>query len=160
MKNIKFRWILGAGALLIGVISLFGAACGSQNIPEVTNDYPAGAFAMVVNLPTDEERIQYNVSETLNLQETEESLIVVSLADDTSIQVVEIEIQPDGTFLDLSTVYSIESAPTDFAIELVALRPEGAPSYKLVVTLADDSETTYYISYNGKDGNPKIEYIF
>jgi hypothetical protein len=40
-----------------------------------------------------------------------------------------------------------------------AFRSEGAPYYKLVITIKN-VETIYYISYNGKDGNPKIEYIF
>jgi len=128
-------------------------------IPVDPNPPPAGAVAMLVNLPTEEERSGYAIIDTLDLQETDESIIFVALEDGTSVEVVEIAMQDDGNLIDVDTVYSVIDAPKDFAMELKAFRPEGAPYYKLVIVL-NDVETIYYISYNGKDGNPKIEYIF
>lgn len=144
------------------MLALSGCAKGIEPetpAPVNPNPPPARAVAMLVNLPTDEERSEYTIIDTLDLQETDESIIFVALEDGTSLKVVEIAMQDDGNIIDLDTVYSVTDAPKDFALELKALRPEGAPYYKLVIVL-NDVETVYYISYNGKDGNPKIEYIF
>jgi len=126
--------------------------------PANPNPPPAGAVAMLVNLPTVKELGGYNIIDTLDLQKTDESIIFVALEDGTSVDVVEIAMQDDGNLIDVDTVYSVKDAPKGFAMLLKAFRPEGAPYYKLVITIKN-VKTIYYISYNGKDGNPKIEYI-
>lgn len=162
-------------SLSLGIMLAF-SGCANESIPETpappnpateepnappsnVNPPPIGAVAMLINMPTGEERSEYTIVDTLELQETDESIIFVALEDGTSIKVVEIAMQDGGNIVDGDTVYSVTDAPKDFALELKAFRPEGAPSYKLVIDL-NDVETVYYISYNGKDGNPKIEYIF
>ena len=86
--------------------------------------------------------------------------IFVAIKEKTDLKVVEIEIKEDGSFLELGNVFTAKEVPPGFALELIALRPEGAPYYKLLVSTNDSEEVTYYVSYNGKDGNPKIEYIY
>ena len=68
--------------------------------------------------------------------------------------------QEDGNLKELGPVYQVVDAPVGFALEITAIRPEGAPYYKLLIQIGDQEEVTYYISYNGKDGNPKEEYVF
>jgi len=161
MKN-----ILRHRGIYIIILSFILALSGCTNeieqkkpTPVNPNPTPAGAVAMLVNLPTAEEMSQYNIIDTLDLQKTDESIIFVALEDGTSVDVVEIAMQDDGNIVDVDTVYSVIDAPKDFAMVLKAFRPEGAPYYKLVITIKN-VQTIYYISYNGKDGNPKIEYIF
>jgi hypothetical protein len=158
--------IIGYKGSLILLLSIMFALSGCTKViepenpsPVNPNPPPAGAVAMLVNLPTDEELSEYNIIEKLDLQETEEGIIFVALEDGTSVDVVEISMQDDGNLIDVDTVYSVLDAPKGFAMFIKAFRSEGAPYYKLVITIKN-VETIYYISYNGKDGNPKIEYIF
>jgi len=153
--------LIGAAGLAIGLGGCSEPTPAPSPVvtpPAVTS--PAGAVVLLVNLPTDAELAEYNVSQTLTLQDTEESIIVVSLADDTTIEVVEIEMQDDGNLIELGAVFSVNNVAEGYAFEMIALRPEGAPYYKLRITMADDTVREYYISYNGKDGNPKLEYVF
>ncbi len=153
--------ILKTAALVIIMALMSACAQVQTETPkEDSNEYPENAIAYLVNLPTKEERGEYNIVETLNLQNTEESFIFVAIKEKTDLKVVEIEIKEDGSFLELGNVFNAKEVPPGFALELIALRPEGAPYYKLLISTNDSEEVTYYVSYNGKDGNPKIEYIY
>lgn len=163
-KRNLFLLFLLVSAAMIATTGLSGCAPAEEPAPAPPpvveeNPHPEDALAMIVNLPTTEERREYDIVETLELQETEESLIFVAVKEDTTLRVVEIEMQEDGNLKDLDTVFTAENAPMGFAVEMIALRPEGAPFYKLLIKVGEGEEITYYISYNGKDGNPKIEYI-
>lgn len=148
--------------ILLIIMSMLNSCklAATEQVNEEEPKYPEKAVAYLVNLPSEEEREEYNIIETVKLQSTEESFIFVSIKEITDLRIEEIEIMEDGNFKELGTVFKAEDVPAGFAVEIIALRPEGAPYYKLIISADDKEEVTYYVSYNGKDGNPKIEYIF
>ena len=122
--------------------------------------HPENAVALLINMPTEEERQEYHPVGNLMLQDSGEGFIFVAIREHTNLEVMEIEMQEDGNLKELGPVYQVVDAPVGFALEITAIRPEGAPYYKLLIRTGDQEEVTYYISYNGKDGNPKEEYVF
>lgn len=156
--------------LLIFVILLTGllfSGCQPAAAPEPAEPeapdpslHPEKSAALLINRPTEEERQQYHPVGNLMLQESQEGFIFVAIREDTDLEVMEIEMQEDGNLIELGPVYQVVDAPAGFALEITAIRPEGAPSYKLLIQIGDQQQVEYYISYNGKDGNPKEEYVF
>lgn len=122
--------------------------------------HPENAAALLINMPTEEDRQEYHPVGNLMLQESQEGFIFVAIQEDTDLEVMEIEMQEDGNLMELGPVYQVMDAPAGFALEITAIRPEGAPSYKLLIQIENQQEVEYYISYNGKDGTPKEEYVF
>ena len=122
--------------------------------------HPENAVALLINMPTEEDRQEYHPVGNLMLQDSGEGFIFVAIREHTNLEVMEIEMQEDGNLKELGPVYQVADAPVGFALEITAIRPEGAPYYKLLIRTGDQEEVTYYISYNGKDGNPKEEYVF
>ena len=122
--------------------------------------HPEDAVALLINMPTEEDRQEYHPVGNLMLQESQEGFIFVAIQEDTDLEVMEIEMQEDGNLMELGPVYQVVDAPAGFALEITAIRPEGAPSYKLLIQIENQQEVEYYISYNGKDGTPKEEYVF
>ena len=47
----------------------------------------------------------------------------------------------------------------DFTIALQAIRPEGILDYKILISLPNGLVKEYFLSYDGKNGNPNIEYV-
>lgn len=122
-------------------------------------DAPDDAIALVVNQPTTEQLTQIKMQETLNLQDTEEKIIFIPRYEHTAVELYKVEDINEAGEMTTSKFYSDNDCGKDFALELQAIRPEGMPNYKLQIKLPDGTEKEYYISYNGKDGNPNLEYI-
>lgn len=151
--------LLLVGLLLSGCQSGMGPEPTEPEEPPATI-HPENAAALLINMPTEADRQKYHPVGNLMLQDSGEGFIFVAIREHTNLEVMEIEMQEDGNLKELGPVYQVVDAPVGFALEITAIRPEGAPYYKLLIQIGDQEEVTYYISYNGKDGNPKEEYIF
>lgn len=118
---------------------------------------PEGAVALIINLPTSEQRLQLNVSEVLKLQETDEKIIFIPKYEHSNIKVYSMDI--DGDVGNLNEIYSNPDCDKEFSLELQTLRSEGIPNYKIVINSPNNAEKEYLLISDGKNGNPNIEYI-
>ena len=104
---------------------------------------PEETLAVLINLPTEEQERNFPADEKLILEQTEERFLLIPTEDVEEIVIWSLDyVDPDD----------------DFVLDLTVMRPEGPPHYQLALT-GEKGVTYYYISYNGKDGNPNIEYI-
>ncbi|MBN7773127.1 hypothetical protein [Clostridium aminobutyricum] len=122
-------------------------------------DAPDDAIALLINLPTSDQRSLLKIQETLYLQDTEEKIIVIPRDAHASVELYTVDDISEAGDITASKFYTNEDCGKDFAMELQAIRPEGLPNYKLLIQLPNGTEKEYFISYNGKDGNPNLEYI-
>lgn len=142
----------------MGILFLSGCS-GTVSDLNAFKDAPEDAIALIVNLPTSEQRSQYHVSETLYLDETEEKILFVPRYEHTTIEIYALEFKEGDENLTEKKIYSNLDCREDFCLELQAIRPEGIPNYKISILLPNSIQKEYIFSYNGKDGNPNLEYI-
>lgn len=149
--------------LLLLILALTG--CGqAKETPAVTTafdtlwaDAPKGTLAAVINIPSAEQLVSFPVSEKLMLEATEERFLLIPAENVDSITIWSIEFT-GGDFKQKDTVYENRAIGKNFVLDLTAMRPEGGPHFQISLESASGS-SNYYITYNGKDGNPNIEYI-
>lgn len=158
------------GYLLLIMMLVFSAftGCAVQDGPQADqneetafdslwNDAPEGTIAILINRPTEEQLADYPVSESLVLDETEERLLLIPAEDVDTITIWNLEYIGDELER-TGSVYINRDIPEDFVLDMTVIRPEGAPYFQLSLE-GVQRNADYYISYNGKDGNPNIEYI-
>lgn len=131
----------------------------NKKFNQLVQNPPKQAVALVVNFATDEQIKILQPHETLKLQQTENTIFVIPKDNRSGIAIYSQDIEADGTLFDVEKVYENPKPANDFALAMQALRPEGAPAYRIAITTEDGTEYSYVISYNGKDGNENLEYI-
>ena len=120
-------------------------------------DAPKGTLAIIINLPSAKQLSEFSSSEKLILEETEENLLLIPAANVDSITIWSMEFA-DGDFRQKEAVYVNRDIAENFVLDLTAMRPEGGPHFQISLK-SDSGMSNYFITYNGKDGNPNIEYI-
>ncbi|WP_206457927.1 hypothetical protein [Anaerovorax sp. IOR16] len=149
----KFLFII-----LMSVVFLSG--CSDNSVESsFFKDAPEKAIALIVNLPTPEQILEYKVSETLYFDETDEKMLFIPRYEHTTIDVYALEYDEEVENLAEKKIYSNTDSKKDFCLEFRAIRPEGIPNYKVSIGLPNGIQKEYIFSYNGKDGNPNMEYI-
>ncbi|MEA4988822.1 MAG: hypothetical protein VB095_12260 [Anaerovorax sp.] len=149
----KFLFII-----LMSMAFLSGCS-GNSSESSFFKDAPEKAIGLIVNLPTPEQRLEYKVSETLYLDETDEKILFIPRYEHTTIDIYALEYDEKIENLSDKKIYSNTDSKKDFCLELQAIRPEGIPNYKISIGLPNDLQKEYIFSYDGKDGNPNMEYI-
>lgn len=120
---------------------------------------PEDAIALIVNLPMPEQRSLLNVSECLYLQDTDEKIILIPRYEHASIKIYSVEGYVEQEGFSVNEIYSNLDCDKDFSIELQVIRSEGIPNYKICISLLNGNEKEYFLSYDGMNGNPNIEYV-
>ncbi|MDD2569075.1 MAG: hypothetical protein PHQ49_05445 [Clostridia bacterium] len=120
---------------------------------------PEDAIAVIVNLPTPQQILLLNITETLYLHETEEKIIFIRWHEHTAIEIYSVKGIWDAGNLTVNKIYSNLDCRKDFTIALQAIRPEGILDYKILISLPNGLVKEYFLSYDGKNGNPNIEYV-
>ncbi|GAB1476764.1 hypothetical protein MASR2M70_16000 [Bacillota bacterium] len=150
--------------LALGIVGFSGCNAGENSNEEAENPMellmgsaPEGTAAVLINQPTEDQRKEFSPSELLVLEESMESFLLIPSETIEEITIWEIEF--DGSeFVRGGAVYKNYDPHEEYILHLVTMRPEGGPHYELSL-LSDEGEATYYIAYDGKDGNPNIEYV-
>lgn len=118
---------------------------------------PEETLAVLINLPTEEQERNFPADEKLILEQTEERFLLIPTEDVEEIVIWSLDYE-DVNLPRIDEIYKNVDPDDDFVLDLTVMRPEGAPHYQLALA-GEKGVTYYYISYNGKDGNPNIEYI-
>lgn len=121
-------------------------------------DAPDEAVAILINQPTEDRLLDFHPSQLLVLEESPENFLL--LTSDRVEEIVIWEIEFDGEdFVRKNIVFNNSNPGDDYILHLEVNRPEGGPHFQLAF-ISDEGEVTYYITYDGKDGTPDIEYLF
>ncbi len=152
--------------IVIAFASVGFAGCdtgkGSPEEPDdpvelLIRNAPEGTAAILINQPTEYQLDEFRPSELLVLDESYENCLLIPSGEVEEITIWQIEF--DGTQLvRKEAIYKNYDPHEEYILHLVTMRPEGGPHYELSL-LSDEGEATYYIAYDGKDGNPNIEYV-
>ena len=147
------------------ILSLVGCNGGGDNEPEnqalqnLWKEAPEGTVAILINHPTEQQLNDYPATDQLTLDSADnmgEQIFVIPGKNVSTVTIYGIEFQNDD-FNRADSVYQ-NTEPKDSILDLRVMRPEGGPHYELALK-GDFGEVGYYFAYNGKDGNPNIEYI-
>jgi len=160
----KKRYLLLIMMLLVSAFT----GCAVQDGPQageteetafdsLWNNAPEGTIAILINRPTEEQLSDYPVSESLVLDETEQRMLLIPAEDVDTITIWNLEFTGDELER-TGSAYINRDISEDFVLDLTVIRPEGAPYFQLSLE-GEQRNADYYISYNGKEGNPNIEYI-
>lgn len=118
---------------------------------------PEGTIAVLVNFPSESQLSNFTVSERLVLQQTEERFLLIPAESVDSIIIWAMEF--NGTdHVRTGSVYENHTIGDNFVLDLIVMRPEGGPHFQLSIN-GEAGKADYYITYDGKDGTPNIEYI-
>lgn len=152
--------------LFVSFIILF-AGCAVNNGPQVDpgkdafdllwEEAPEGTQAILINFPSEQQEADFPANEKLILDETNERFLLIPAEGTDKITVWSIE-YVDDELKRTGEVYVNRSISDNFVLDMTVMRPEGGPYYELTIE-GTEGVADYYISYNGKDGNPNIEYI-
>ncbi len=153
--------------LTIIITAIVIAGCSSDtDLPDepadsplqlVWKDAPVGTVAILINQPTAEQLTDFAPAERLVLQSSEEGFLLIPAGEIEEITIWGMEF--NGTdFVRTEAVYQNFDPSQEFVLDLEVMRPEGGPHYQIAF-ISDKGETTYFITYDGKDGSPNIEYI-
>ncbi len=118
---------------------------------------PENSYAILINMPDAEQEKALPASEKLILDQGDERFLLIPAKSVDTVTIWSLDTKDPG-FPRYEAVYVNKDVGKDFILDLVAVRPEGEPRYQLSL---DDKKgsVNYYISYNGKEGSPNIEYI-
>ncbi|NLT48789.1 MAG: hypothetical protein GXX92_10310 [Clostridiales bacterium] len=123
----------------------------------IWQDAPEDTVAILINQPTAEQLNDFAPSERLLLEQSEEGFLMIPASNVEEIIIWQMEF--NGTdFVRTDAVYENHDPDDEYVLDLVVMRPEGGPHYQIAF-ISDKGETIYYIAYDGKDGNPNIEYV-
>ena len=118
---------------------------------------PDSGIVLLVNNPDKNKAGIVNITESKKLDTTDEHILIIPKYKNTSIQIWSLRYENDKLVRD-NLEYENRRTADNFVLDANIMRPEGMPRYKMVV-YTPDSYAEYIFSYNGKDGNPELEYI-
>jgi len=150
--------------LLIVVIALSGCSTPDtvNNDPKTELDLlwdeaPEGTLAILINLPTPQQLLDYPATESLLLDQTDETILVLPAEDLEQITIWSMKLVDENFVRDLP-VYRKHRDWEGFVLELSAIRPEGGPLWQMELT-GPSGTRDYYFTYDGQFGTPNFEYI-
>lgn len=155
---------------ILGSVTLLGCKNKNNEInpePNISNSVspfellgknaPEDATLLLVNNPSSEQLNLVTISEKLNLDDTNEHILIIPKSINSSISIWALEFK-DNSLVPSKKVYEKDKTPENFVLDAKIIRPEGIPQYKIEITLGN-STNEYIFSYDGKNGTPNIEYI-
>lgn len=121
------------------------------------DEAPEGTIAVLINQPTIEQKADFKPTERLVLEDSGEGFLLIPAEKVEEITIWSLEFN-GSDFVRKKDVYKNLDPDDEYILDLTVMRPEGGPHYEISV-VSDGGEASYYIAYNGKEGNPNIEYI-
>lgn len=152
--------------IILLLINIVGCGDNNKNETEKESDSafdrlwkgaPENTLAILINCPTENQEKTFASDEKLVLEETEERFLLIPSESIDKINIWRIEFI-ENNFIKTGIVYENVDIDDDFVLDLVAMRPEGGPHYQLSIS-GKEGKADYFITYNGKEGTPNIEYI-
>ncbi|WDV47584.1 hypothetical protein PV797_07835 [Clostridiaceae bacterium M8S5] len=148
--------------VFFSVINLLVACTSGKNeatlklgLDKIENSKDAIAF--IVNNPTEEELSKIRNLKEFEFDKSNESLLVVPVNNNSSVKVIELTLYKEGIKYG-KELFKTDSTSNNYALQIKATRPEGVPAMEIIVE-KDGTTGEYQVSYNGKEGNPKVEII-
>ena len=114
-------------------------------------------LALVVNMPDESFLSTIKHLETYGEEDILESFIMIPMYNGTKVQLITLEYEDDN-LIPKEIVYEKSASEEGYGLYVRTIRPEGAPHLKLRLEY-EGSTAEYIITYNGKEGTPKYEYI-
>ncbi len=114
-----------------------------------------GTLAIIKNFPDKEDLDKVPNLTTLKFDDENETLLLLPVHNQSTIEIKNLT-WDNGELKEIGTAYRVESTEDGYGLFLTAMRPEGPPFYKMIVT-GPEGKVEYLISYNGKDGTPEVE---
>lgn len=115
-------------------------------------------LGIVVDMPDKDFIAQIKQLDIYEQDDSLESFVVIPMYNGTNVKLITLAYEED-TLTSKEVVYENQASEGGYGLWVKAIRPEGAPNLK--VTLEYEGKTAdYMITYYGKDGIPKCEYIF
>lgn len=115
-------------------------------------------LAVILNFPDEETLKKVPDLKTYENDDQNETLLLIPVENGTRVEVKNLE-WDNQNLKETGTAYVTEKTEDGYGLFLRAMRPEGAPYLKIVVESPSGAKGEYLLTYNGKDGNPEIEYI-
>ena len=126
--------------------------------PESKAPVDPDTLATVFNFPSKELLSVYTALDTLEYDESGESLLLVPAQTGTRVIVETMEFDSaKNDFVPVKAIYD-KTSKEGYALWLKATRPEGGPQLRITLKCGKAS-AQYYVTYNGKDGNAAEESI-
>lgn len=153
-------------AISLILLFTFAVGCSENNVnPDkhasplelVWKDAPDDTAAIVINQPSEQQLMDFIPSERLTLEDSAENFLLIPSDKVEEICIWKVEFD-DTAFARLKMIYNNLDPQEDFILHLTAARPEGGPHFEITL-IADEGEASYYIAYNGKDEDQRIEYV-
>ncbi|HBR03002.1 MAG TPA: hypothetical protein DD738_10355 [Ruminiclostridium sp.] len=162
-KKTLYRYKQISLLLIIFSLGLFFSSCSRilQNNKALNSlnigAQEKGVLAVIKNMPDAEAVKKVPHLTTLRMDDSPESLLLIPVLNDSTVEIV--QLSWDNTELKESgTVYKAENSEDGYGLYLKAIRPEGAPALKIIVTSGNE-RGEYILSYDGKDGTADMETI-
>lgn len=128
----------------------------------LANEGPNEAVLLIVNGADNFNYDNVSLLQTVSIEgvtSTSESMVLVPRYLDSIVSIEAIEYNIETEDFDVKhEIFNSGVTPDGYAIRFNAFRPEGAPINRILITYNNET-TEYLVSYNGKDGNPTIEYV-
>lgn len=116
-----------------------------------------GTIAVIKNISDEETIKKVTKLTTLNFDDSTETLLLVPIHNDSTIEIKNLTWN-NVELIESGTAYKVERTEDGYGLYLRAIRPEGAPLIKIIVT-SPQGQGEYLLTYNGKDGTPEMETI-
>jgi hypothetical protein len=118
---------------------------------------PTEAAAAILNQPIQTTLEKVKVLGSYNYDNDIEAALIIPKEIGSDIKIQKISSVNDK-FVEGNILYEQKNIPDGYGLYLKAIRPEGSPSMKIVITTKGVSYE-FILAYNGKDAKPDVEYI-
>lgn len=148
--------------LIILIITIFTSCSFNKNsaVKNLELDKTADddkALAYIVNSPTKRLLEKITNVEIYESQNSYENFLFIPTYKESNISIYELILQ-DDELSEGKILFKTDMVTDDYALYIKTIRPEGIPFLKIVIEY-NDSKGEYIVSYNGKEGTPKVEVI-
>ncbi len=172
----KKRTLIFSCLIMVMFMTLLFSSCSSTNPPKNSStptnsaqnneensalkslkleNQEKGTLAVIKNFPDEETLKKVPQLTTLKFDDESETLLLLPVHNGVTIEIKNIT-WDNEELIETGTAYKVDSTEDGYGLFLTAIRPEGPPFYKIVVS-SSEGKGEYLISYNGKDGTPELE---
>ena len=123
---------------------------------------PEDALGLIVNFPTEEDLAQIEISESAPLLTDGETMLIVPRYAGSQVELWSLRDDDAANMVFDEMLYEKANTPEGFVLETELIRAEGMPVFGLRISYSPSAGgmqlAEYLFAYDGKDGNPYVEY--
>lgn len=131
----------------------YNSALDNMGIENIKDD----SLAVIINNPEENQLKEIKNLKSFEYNKGKESLLIIPIYNNMDIKLKTLVWNEDNLQED-KKVYEEHDLKDGYGLKLKAVRPEGIPSLKISI-YGDEIYGEYILSYDGKNGTPKVEYI-